>query len=130
MVIAQPYLSLTAVESYRCAPETKSQQLQALANTLDVAIAAGHGASRTHFTVFPAYSIPGIDGITLIEAVLRSPQWPVGTVMIGGTDALSKNEYASLVAGQDTHADAAHNGPRSPMCRTWLWDISPSKSVR
>ena len=110
MVVAQPYLSLTLTEPFRCTPEAKSQQMRMLTDTLDVAIAAGHGASQTHFTVFPEYSIPGTDGIAQVEAVLRSPQWPKGTVVIGGTDALSKNDFASLVAGQDTYVDTAKNG--------------------
>jgi hypothetical protein len=109
MVIAQPYLSLTDAEPYRCTPATKAQQLQMVADTLEVAIAVGHGAPKTHFTVFPEYSIPGTDGIAQLEAVLRSPRWPGGTVVIGGTDALSKNEFGTLAAGPGTHVDSAHN---------------------
>ncbi|MGH7838960.1 MAG: hypothetical protein ACREQC_14205, partial [Candidatus Binataceae bacterium] len=68
MVIAQPYLSLTSAEPYRCTPQTKSQQMQMLRDTVSVALAARHGAPKTHFTVFPEYSIPGLDGIALLEA--------------------------------------------------------------
>ena len=110
MVIAQPYLSLTSTEPYRCTAEAKPRQMQMITDTLTVAIAAGHGASKTHFTVFPEYSIPGTEGIARVEAVLCSPQWPVGTVVIGGTDALSKSEFSSLVAGPNTNVDSANNG--------------------
>src|ERR1700736_1772742 len=40
MVIAQPYLSLTDAEPYRCTVETKPRQLQMLTDTLSVARAA------------------------------------------------------------------------------------------
>jgi len=110
MVIAQPYLSLTGIEPYRCTAESKPQQMQMLTEALGVAIAAGHGASKTHFTVFPEYSIPGTDGIALVETVLRSTQWPAGTVVIGGTDALSKNQFSTLAGGLGTYVDTAHNG--------------------
>jgi hypothetical protein len=110
MVIAQPYLSLTDAEPYRSIPATKAQQMQMLADTLEVAITAGHGASKTHFTVFPEYSIPGTDGIAQLETVLRSARWPGGTVVIGGTDALSKDEFGALAAGPGTYVDTAYNG--------------------
>jgi hypothetical protein len=109
MVIAQPHLSLTATEPYRCTPEAKPHQMRMITDTLDVAAAAGHGALKTYFTVFPEYSIPGTDGIASLEAVLSSPQWPVGTVVIGGTDALSKSEFSSLVAAPNTNVGSANN---------------------
>jgi hypothetical protein len=110
MVIAQPYLSLTGTEPYRCTPTTKSQQLQMLKDTLTVALAARHGALKTHFTVFPEYSIAGLDGIALLETAFHRDEWPVGTIVIGGTDALSKQELITLAAEPGSHLDTPHNG--------------------
>ena len=110
MVIAQPYLSLTHAEPYRCTPASKPQQLRMLADTLSVALAARHGAPKTHFTVFPEYSIPGLDGIALLEAAIRADEWPAGTIVIGGTDALSKPDLVTLAGEPGTHMDTTHNG--------------------
>ena len=110
MVIAQPYLSLTAVEPYRCTSATKPQRMQMLTATLGVARAATHGALKTHFTVFPEYSIPGLDGIALVETALHAADWPNGTIVIGGTDALSKPDFATIAGAPGTYLDAMHNG--------------------
>jgi hypothetical protein len=110
MVIAQPFLTLTAEEPYRCTPETKAKQLEVLTKTLAVSLAARHGASKTHFTIFPEYSVPGIDGIALIDAALRAENWPLGTIVIGGTDALSKAEFATLAGAPNSHLDNVQNG--------------------
>lgn len=110
MVIAQPYFSLSATEPYRSTAESKPKQLQMLTDTLAVAIAAGHGAGKTHFTIFPEYSIPGTDGIAHLEATLNSPEWPVGTIVIGGTDGLSREDLIELVASPRTYLDQTRNG--------------------
>ena len=108
MVIAQPHLSLTTVEPYQCTTQAKPQQLNAITDTLEVARAALHGAPRTHFTVFPEYSFPGLDGIALVENTLRAADWPTGTIVIGGTDALSKPDFVTLANNQYTHIDMTH----------------------
>lgn len=120
MVIAQPYLSLTAEEPYQCTPATKSRQLQMLADTLKVSRAAKHGISKTHFTIFPEYSIPGLDGIALVETALRASDWPTGTIVIGGTDALSKADFVTLASGAGTHLDTLHNGLAGIDANEWI----------
>ncbi len=110
MVIAQPYLSLTDAEPYRCTPEVKPRQMQMLTDTLSVALAVRHGAPKTHLTVFPEYSIPGLDGIALLETAIRADEWPAGTIVIGGTDALSKPDLVRLAGEPGTHIDTIHNG--------------------
>jgi hypothetical protein len=109
MVIAQPYLSLTASEPYRCTPQTKPQQMQMLTDTLRVALAAVHGAPKTHFTIFPEYGIPGLDGIALLDTALRATNWPTGSIVIGGIDALSKPDLVTLVGEPGTHMDTVYN---------------------
>lgn len=120
MVIAQPYLSLTDVEPYWCTPETKHQQLQMLTDTLSVAVAARHGATKTHFTIFPEYSIPGLDGVALVEASLRKAEWPSGTIVIGGTDALSRQDLVTLTGEPGTHMDTTHNGLGQIAQNDWI----------
>lgn len=110
MVIAQPYLSLTDTEPYKCTPGNKTQQMQVLIDTLKVARDARHGEPKTHFTIFPEYTIPGPDGIVLVETSLGEKVWPTGTLVIGGTDALSKEEFIALASESGTHLDTDHNG--------------------
>jgi len=120
MVIVQPHLSLTDVEPYRCKTQAKPQQLAMISETLDVSRAARHGASRTHFTIFPEYSIPAPEGIALVEAALQAPEWPNATIVIGGTDALSKVEFATLANTPGTHLDLTHNGLDRVANNAWI----------
>jgi hypothetical protein len=96
MVIAQPFLSLTDVEPYRCTAAATPSQLAVLTRTLEVAREARHGAGKTHFTIFPEYSIPGLPGIALVQAAIEGADWPAGTIVIGGVDALSKQDFSTL----------------------------------
>jgi len=109
MVIAQPYISLTSTEPYRWTAQAKEQQLAVLHDTMTVALAVRHTAAKTHFTIFPEYSIPGPDGIALVDAAIHHADWPAGTIVIGGTDALSKEDFTVLVGSPDTYLDETHN---------------------
>src|SRR5580698_7971151 len=74
MVIAQPYLpdaSFSGEEPYQLTEQAKPQQLAVLAETLAIARSNQHGGNKTHFTIFPEYSIPGPEGIELVETVIR-----------------------------------------------------------
>lgn len=120
MVIAQPFITLTEVEPFRCADEVKPQQLKMVRDTLAVSLAAKHGAKITHFTVFPEYSIPGCEGIALIDDALAQADWPSNTIVIGGTDALSKDEFSALAGSPSTILDAEHNGLESIAQNEWI----------
>ncbi len=109
MVIAQPFLSLTDVEPYRCTVASTPGQLAVLARTLDISREAQHGAGKTHFTIFPEYSIPGLPGIALVQAAVESADWPAGTIVIGGVDALSKQDFCALAGSARTHLDNVGN---------------------
>lgn len=120
MVIAQPFLSLTDVEPYQCTLQAKPSQLAVLTDTLAVARAALHGEDKTHFTIFPEYSIPGLDGIALIEQALNEADWPTETIVIGGTDALSKSDFETLVGEAGTHLDTVHNSVERIAQNEWV----------
>jgi len=109
MVIAQPHLTLTQQEPYRTVAVRKPELLANLTATLNVSRAAPHHAEKTHFTIFPEYSIPGLDGVNLIDAALAGQEWPTGTIVIGGVDALSKADFASLAGRAGSHLDTEHN---------------------
>ena len=123
MVIAQPHVpgtSLTAAEPYQCTDQARPLQLAALKETLAVARSARHGALKTHFTVLPEYSIPGLDGIALVETALRAADWPSGTIVIGGIDALTQAQYVQLLEANSTHVDTARNGGNLVQSDQWV----------
>lgn len=123
MVIAQPHIpleSLTTTEPFHCTEEAKPQRLAMLTATLTLSLAARHGEPKTHFTVFPEYSIPGLDGISHIEAVLQADNWPPATIVIGGIDALDRTQYLSLLQDPHTHVDHMRNGANSVPSHCWV----------
>ena len=120
MVIAQPYLTLSQTEPYRCKDHSKPQQLDAIATALGVARTAPHGAPKTHFTLFPEYSIPGLDGVDLVGNTLGAPEWPKETIVIGGTDGLSREDFVTLADAPNTNLDTAHNDPKSIRDGEWI----------
>lgn len=100
--MAQPHVALTPAEPFQCLPERRQQQLGVIARTLEIARANPHGAQRTHFTIFPEFSIPGLDGVAAIDAALQSADWPACTVVIGGVDGLNRPDYLTLIGGLNT----------------------------
>ena len=120
MVIAQPYLTLSQTEPYRCTEQSKPQQLDAIATTLEVARTAPHGAPRTHFTLFPEYSIPGLEGVNLVGDTLWATKWPKGTIVIGGTDGLSRADFETLAEAPNTNLDTTQNDPNSIPDSEWI----------
>ena len=120
MVMAQPYLTLSETEPYRCTEQSKPRQLDAIAATLDVARMAPHGAPKTHFTLFPEYSIPGLEGIAYVDATLRATEWPSETIVIGGTDGLSRADFVTLAGAANTNLDTTHNDPNGISDNEWI----------
>ena len=114
MVVAQPYLprdSFTEEEPYQFVQGAKQRQLAVLGETLTVARLSHHSGLETHFTIIPEYGIPGLEGVSVLEEGLRSEDWPAGSVLIGGTDGLTRDQYEELLQGDGTHVDAIYNGP-------------------
>jgi len=87
---------------------------------LAVARSNQHGVNKTHFTIIPEYCIPGLDGVEHLETVIRTADWPNGTIVIGGTDALTHAQYAQLVQGDRTHVDAPRNGSDRVGINEWV----------
>ena len=116
MVVAQPYLPrdwFTSDEPYQFTPEAKQRQLEVLKQTLAVARVPHRDNLKTHFTIIPEYGIPGLDGVGVLENRLRSEDWPNGSVLVGGTDGLSRDQFEELLRGNRTHVDVNQNGPQS-----------------
>ena len=105
-----------------------------LSETLKVSLEANRRGSKTHFTLFPEYSIPGPEGIAFIDNSLRSDDWPVATVVIGGTDALEPTQYRALLQEPETHVDNARNGADQVPANSWLncaitWVKTPDNEI-
>jgi len=120
VVMMQPFLRLTNVEPYRCRDEAKREQISAIKRTLEIARNPDHGAGITHFTLIPEYSIPGLDGVGLIQDEITNAAWPCGTVVIGGTDALDINIYRELCAEGGTTVDHEANDPDKIPAGQWI----------
>src|SRR5690606_11703046 len=80
-----------------------------LTETLKVSRRKPHGMEKTHFTIFPEYSIPGLEGVNLIDTALIASEWPTGTIVIGGVDALSKADFTALANDPQSHFDTQYN---------------------
>ena len=122
MVVAQPHIprgSLTEHEPFQFTPDAKRRQLEILEETVRVAGVVGNGA-KTHFAVIPEYGIPGADGVGLLEDRLRSDDWPNGTVLIGGTDGLTSEQYRELIRDETTHVDMNRNAPDLVGTEKWV----------
>jgi len=96
MVIMQPFVELCNYEPYCWKNDEKDKQIEQIIRTLEIAKQADHGCEKTHFTIFPEYSIPGLEGVLKIQEILRSDLWKDGTIIIGGVDGLTKDEYITL----------------------------------
>lgn len=117
MVVAQPYLGngvLTRQEPYRVASEATERQLGVVKRTIDI------GTERNaDFTVIPEYSVPGLDGVAMVEEHLRTDAWRSGAILIGGIDGLSREQYTSVVEADGTFVDGT-NGKDSVECDQWV----------
>jgi hypothetical protein len=81
MVVAQPYIpddGLTPAEPFKFTNGAAAQQLPVVERALTLSRERHHGLAKTHFTVFPEYSIPGLAGVQHIDLTLDSAAWPTG----------------------------------------------------
>lgn len=135
MVIAQPHVVFVPQEPFTWAPAERQRALQCINETLSVSRGCAHGAEKTHFTVFPECTVPGLDGVDRITAAMQAAEWPAETVIIGGVDGLTKDQFAELVQKPNTTYDAVWNSLDRVQAHQWVncvvtWVKLPTGEVR
>lgn len=120
MVFMQPYLYFTKPyrEPYKWQRSKQSAQLGAIDRTLAIA----RGTERhdhAHFTIFPEYSIPGLLGVQTVQNAVQSSEWPAETIVIGGIDGLSREEYQTLCITPGTEFSKC-NAPENVAATEWV----------
>lgn len=105
VVIAQPYVDFARLEPFPLLPRLRNAALSGIDATLAVALECAHGAEKTHFTIFPECTLPGLDGFDRIAAVMADKSWPTGTVVIGGLEGLTREQFSELVQRPGTTYD-------------------------
>lgn len=119
MVIMQPFVEICDREPYHWQNDKKDKQIERIIRTLEIAKKADHGCEKTHFTIFPEYSIPGLEGIKKIEEIVRSDSWESGTIVIGGIGGLTKGEYSGLCK-EDMSYVHGENEPERIQQHQWV----------
>lgn len=119
IVLMQPFPRLSAGDPFKWIDDKKDNQIRAIRRVLDIALDCPHTCEKSHFTVFPEYAIPGSEGVQAIEDVLATPEWPDGTVVVGGIDGLTKEEYSSLYL-HPTTVQFEHNNPDKIPASQWV----------
>lgn len=107
MVIAQPYVDFIHTEPFPLVPAVRATALAGIDATLTVARNCSHGAEKTHFTIFPECTLPGLAGFDHIMAAMVDGSWPAGTVIIGGFEGLTREQFGELVQRPGTTYDDA-----------------------
>ncbi|MES3021728.1 MAG: hypothetical protein V4857_09120 [Pseudomonadota bacterium] len=127
MVIAQPYVEFNHVEPFPLTPEFRASALAGIDATLAVARQCTHGAGKTHFTIFPECTLPGLDGYDRITAAMADGSWPTGTVIIGGFEGLTRAQFGELIQrpgtaydDQGSSMDRVHADQWVNCCATWV----------
>jgi hypothetical protein len=97
MVAMQPHVHFMDSEPFRWPDGEKEKQIAGIKRTLEIA-----KNKEAHFTLFPEYSIPGLDATNAINELVTDGQWPNSSVVIGGVDGLSNGEYQQLCQQPNT----------------------------
>ena len=131
MVMMQPFVELCKNEPFRWIEDKKAKQIERIIRTLEIAKVQKHGCEKTHFTIFPEYSIPGLEGINKIQELIEDSSWKDGTVVIGGIDGLNKSEYLEICNSKNTEV-FSENRPEKVRddqwvncCVFWLKGVDP-----
>lgn len=135
MVFAQPFLGLDDQPPFACAVNARERLLACVDATLDVARGCHHAADKTHFTVFPEYTIPGAEGIAKIDDAMTAADWPSGTVVIGGIDGMTPAQFRAFVAMPRVELDTEANSLDRLQEHHWVnccvtWVKLPTGEVR
>ena len=105
MVIAQPYVDFIHLEPFPLVPAVRAAALAGVDATLALARQCVHGADKTHFTIFPECTLPGLAGFDHIMVTMNDKSWPTGTVVIGGFEGLTREQFGELVQRPCTSYD-------------------------
>lgn len=125
----QPFVELDRTEPYKWQEDKKNQQLNRISRFMNIAKQYG-GNGKSHFTLLPEYSIPGIEGIEKINQFLADSSWPSETIVIGGIDGLNKNEYNTAcnkpnsVVHPSNKPDQVADDKWVNCCITWVKDTN------
>lgn len=120
MVIAQPYVDFIHMEPFSLVPAVRAAALAGIDTTLAVARTCAHGAEKTHFTIFPECTLPGLDGFDRITAAMADATWPTGTVVIGGFEGLTPEQFNELIQRPDTTYDDVANSLERMRADQWV----------
>lgn len=114
MVVAQPFVNIEEdfihEEPFTWTEHSKVRALECIDTTLAVSLSAPQGVGKTHFTVFPECMLPGLEGVDRITQTMQVDAWPIGTVVVGGVDGLTRAQFIELVQRPNTTHDAVNNG--------------------
>ena len=135
MVVAQPYVRFTGNEPFTLLPATMQRALECVDETLAISRRCAHDADRTHFTIFPECTLPGLEGVDRVTAALSQANWPTETVVIGGVDGLNREQFAALLQRPNTVHDNEGNALDRMREDQWvnccvIWAKLPSGEVR
>lgn len=119
LIFMHPFLRLSTSEPFKWLAKEKDTQIRRISRCLEIASSAKFATDKIHFTVFPEYSIPGLEGIATVEETLLSKVWQDGTVVIGGIDGLNHQEYSVLCRADYTHT-SEQNKPENVAEELWV----------
>jgi hypothetical protein len=119
LVMMQPFVELNDREPFVWLPDRKANQIERILRTLDISEENRHGAQKTHFTVFPEYSLPGLDAVRAVNRRVCARSWPNGTFVLGGVDGLKHSEYETLCTEPGTTVSPA-NRPDKVQTHEWV----------
>lgn len=139
MVVAQPFADLEEdfihEEPFTWTEKSKGRALEYIDATLTVSLKDPQGAGKTHFTVFPECMLPGLEGVDRITKAMTAEEWPSETVVIGGVDGLTREQFVELVQRPNASHDEVGNGLDRIHNHHWvncvvIWAKLPSGEVR
>ncbi len=125
IVAMQPFLDLQPVEPFKIRENHIPNQLVNIRNTLVLAKNTETNRSA-HFTIFPEYSIPGIQGIELIDNEISSVEWSNSSVIVSGIHGLNKDEFQDVCSRYEVEISSENNPLNIPQdkwincCFIWI----------
>ena len=92
MVLMQPLVEMALDRQPYCwLPAKVVPQCDAVHRTLAIA-----SVQRACFTVFPEYSLHGLEGVRVVHQAVCSDSWHANSVVIAGVDGLGRDTYKTV----------------------------------